>query len=110
LIFLHISALQCVLQYVARLDVRPLRNLTTKPVFFYVSALQCVVACCSVLHASVTNLGCQIAQVPTTESSLRITNDLSLYGVASISSIDKITDLLLQNIVSFIGLFCKRNL
>ena len=32
------------------------------------------------------------------------------YGVATVSRIDKITGLFLQNIVSFIGLFCKRDL
>jgi len=32
------------------------------------------------------------------------------YGVATVSRIDQITGLFLQNIVSFIGLFCKRDL
>ena len=35
---------------------------------------------------------------------------LPYYRVATVSRIDKILGLFLQNIVSFIGLFCKRDL
>ena len=61
--------------------------------------LQGVAVCCSVLQ----RVGC-IAAI---HSEVRVIFD---YGVATISRLLKFVGLFLQNIVSLIGLFCKRDL